>query len=86
MPENEKLNTTSVKYANVPEKFRRDVAEFLLLNKKSDKMDDLTPQRFLDYVLAWQGIWGYTEDIIQLMESLGWERPKPKVTIHKSRF
>lgn len=76
----------SVKFAKVPRRFRRDVAEFLLLNRKSDKMDDISPQLFLEYVLHWQGICGYTQDIIELMESLGWERPKPKVTIHKLKF
>jgi hypothetical protein len=37
---------------------------------------------FLKYNLHWHGIIGYTGDIVELMESLGWQRPKPSITIH----
>lgn len=86
MPENEELNIKSTKYAKVPVKFRADVAEFLAANNKPPELDKLTPIEFLKYNLHWNGIIGYTEDIVNLMESLGWERPKPKVTIHTSKF
>lgn len=37
-------------------------------------LEDLTPKEVLDIWLTWEGIQGYTEQIIKLIEDLGWKQ------------
>ncbi len=83
----EALASATNKYVGVPMKFRRDAVEFMLDNRRTaESLDELSPDKFLKYVLHWQGIVGYADDIIQLMESLGWQRPKPVVVVHPRKL
>jgi hypothetical protein len=54
-----------------------DVQEFLNENPQSGLGTDpakLSPKDFLDCFLQWNGIQGWTIQIIVLMEQLGWKR------------
>lgn len=54
--------------------FAREVREFISEPDKSRSVENLTPNEFLDYWLKYQGIIGYTSDIVRLIEALGWKQ------------
>jgi len=59
---------------DISPRYVEEVREFLEDNKKVVDVSELTPQEFLDSYLKWNGIIGYTGDIILLMSQLGWRR------------
>ena len=71
-----KMSPTASKYQSVPMRFKRDVAEFIEMNHKRESIGDLSPREFLEYYLHWNGVVGYTSEIVTLMEALGWRAPK----------
>lgn len=54
-----------------------EVREFLgALNYSKMSVEKLTPREFFDYWLRYQGIIGYTDQIIDVMKGLGWSHPQ----------
>ena len=56
----------------VSRKAMEDVAEFMEENKILGSPAQLEPRVFFDYYLKWNGILGYTDSLIELLEQLGW--------------
>lgn len=69
------VNKFGVDFDAVPRKALRDVEEYAKENKIELKAEEITPREFLKYWLEWNGIFRYTDDIVRLMEGLGWKNP-----------
>jgi hypothetical protein len=63
-----------VKTDKMSARFLLDVREFLEENKIGRVPEELAPLTFLKYWLEWNGIVGYSDEIVELMEQLGWSR------------
>ena len=54
------------------------IRQFLMLDENDETMDaeiaKWTPHHKLDIFLTWNGLLGYTNDIISVMEELGWSQ------------
>jgi hypothetical protein len=69
----------TVDLSRVPEHFICDVREFIDENQgnsviRGQAVERLTPAEFLSFWLQWQGLIGYSSDVVELMEALGWRR------------
>ena len=64
----------------IPDYFVANVVDHGFENNDSRPVEDLTPAEFLGRYLSWNGIIGYAEFIVQLVEALGWrlEQPAPR--------
>jgi hypothetical protein len=56
----------------VSRKAMEDVAEFMEENEILGSPVQLEPRVFFDYYLKWNGILGYSDTLIELLEQLGW--------------
>jgi hypothetical protein len=59
----------------LPASMQTNVMDFLDENKVDKRFVDLTMEEFLDYYLKWNGIIGYTSQILRIVEN-GTEREK----------
>lgn len=60
-----------------PEWATRDVLDFIAENRNNRDIGgklvgDLTPVEFLNFWLHWNGVIGYGDSIVELVEALGW--------------
>ena len=65
--------------SSVPQHFVDDVQEFLDENQNNSLgrgkvVAELGPEEFVKFWLHWQGLVGYSADLIELVEALGWRR------------
>jgi hypothetical protein len=57
---------------NISQSALDDVVDYLQENGLGSCVADLSPQEFLRYWLEWNGIIGWSREIVALVESLGW--------------
>ena len=64
-------------FDRLPKSAVKDVDEFLEENGDPKKLDrtvgQLEPREFLKWWLEWNGLFRYDEEILQLVEALGWK-------------
>jgi hypothetical protein len=63
--------------SNVPQHYINDVQEFIDDNQSSSKIcgkvvAELEPEEFVKFWLHWQGLIGWSGQILGLVEALGW--------------
>ncbi len=64
---------------NIPAEIRGEIEEYLTESGAWTKsVSDLTPKEALDAYLTWNGIIRYTDEVITVVEALGWRRPEDK--------
>ena len=64
---------------NVPQHYDYDVHEFIGDNQGNSEIRgkvvaELEPEEFVKFWLHWQGLIGWSGQIIELMEALGWKK------------
>lgn len=57
---------------SIPEKFGRDVVEFLVENDVGMALENLSRRQVVDYWSTWNDVQGWTREIVELVEALGW--------------